>query len=200
MNLIAYAQGFTAFLLSKVDTKHIRTIILFGSAARGEAAKDSDIDIFIDIFEESKTLENDIENAVAEFYKSIFFTKYWHLLGIKNQIKPIVGTLDEWKDLKTSVIADGITLYGKYSPKTKGKNHVLLSWGKIAPESRRVWVSKTLYGYKHKNKRYKGLLEIYGGKKISLNCILVPLESHREFLNKLKAGKVQLKIIHLSVL
>jgi len=200
---IAYAQSFAAFLLSILPSEklgNIKGIILFGSVARGEATKESDIDIFIDVFRDEKSLEKQIDRVVEDFYKSIFFEKYWKLLGIENEIKPIVGKLSEWKDLKTSIIANGITLYGKHVAEIKGKNFVLLSWKKIKPESKRVWLSKVLYGYNYKKRRYKGLLEIHDGKKISPNCILIPIENYPEVLKKFKHVKVTIKIFYISLL
>ena len=47
--LVAYAQDFVSFLLQNVkDASKIDSITLYGSVARGEAGKDSDIDIFIE--------------------------------------------------------------------------------------------------------------------------------------------------------
>lgn len=201
--LVAYAQSFVSFLLGKLgqdDINKIKNIILFGSVARGEAGKESDIDLFIDVFENENTLGKKADTILKEFYESVFFEKYWHLIGIENEIKLIVGYLNKWKDLKTSIIANGITLYGKYSSEAKGKNFVLISWGKIEPESKRVWLSKTLYGYSHKGKRYHGLLKTHDGKKISSNCILVPIDSYGNFLNKFKQGKISPKRIHISIL
>jgi len=46
--LIAYAMDFASFLIQKIkNIDNINNIILFGSVAREEADKTSDIDIFI---------------------------------------------------------------------------------------------------------------------------------------------------------
>ena len=50
--LVAYALDFTSFLLDRLPERtiqSIKSIILFGSVARGTADKDSDIDLFIDV-------------------------------------------------------------------------------------------------------------------------------------------------------
>ena len=178
----------------------ITSIILFGSAASGEATKESDIDIFIDVFKDETILKKKIEQIINDFYKSMIFEKYWRLLGIENDITTIVGKLNDWADLKTSIVANGLTLYGTSSAEIKRKNYVLLSWSKIKPESKRTWFSKVLYGYNYKKRKYKGLLEIYGGKKISSNCVLIPLESYKEIIKKFKQGKVAVRIWHISLL
>src|SRR3989344_2695856 len=202
-NLIAYAQNFVSFLVDKLTEKeiaNIKTIILFGSVAREEATKGSDVDIFIDIYKEDAPLAKKIWRTREEFNDSIFWKSYWRLFGIQNEIKPIVGQLEYWKDIKASIIANGITLYGKYSAKASGKNFVLFSWEKIRPESRRVWLSKVLYGYNYAGKNYKGMLDIYSGKKISTNCVLIPIESYRAFLKKFRQAKISVKISHISLL
>jgi len=202
-DLIAYAGNFSSFILSKLpakDADNIKNIILFGSVARGEAAKDSDIDIFIDVVKEDKGLEKKIIKISSEFQKSIFFEKYWRLLNIDNEIKPIIGKLEDWKDLRASIIANGIILYGKYTGAAKGKNLVLISWGKITPESKRVWLSKVIYGYSYGEKKYTGLIDSFNGQKISPNCILVPLEGYQAIIKKFKQAKISPKVIHLSAL
>ena len=44
--LIAYASAFVSFVMPKVD---VDEIILFGSVARNEADKKSDVDLFFDL-------------------------------------------------------------------------------------------------------------------------------------------------------
>ena len=43
----AYASYFVSYLLRELGDSNIRNVILFGSVVRGEAGKDSDVDIFI---------------------------------------------------------------------------------------------------------------------------------------------------------
>ena len=48
--LTAYALDFASFLIQKTKNRDkIRNIILFGSVARQDESKESDIDIFVDI-------------------------------------------------------------------------------------------------------------------------------------------------------
>ena len=147
-----------------------------------------------------KKIEEKAKEAVENFYKSIFFEKYWKLLDVKNEFNIVVGVLDQWKELKTSIIAGGLILYKKYSEKIDGKNFVLVYWDKIKPESKRVWLSKIIYGYTYKKKKYDGMLEKYDGKKISSNCILVPIDNYPAIISKFKQAKIQFKHVHVSVL
>src|SRR3989344_3457161 len=97
--LKAYASYFVSFLLDnlkKIET--IERIILFGSVARDEARKDSDIDIFIEVKKKTKKIENDIFEIEKKFYGSreanLFKSK-----GVDNKISIKMGKLIEWKDL-----------------------------------------------------------------------------------------------------
>ena len=52
-----YASYFTSYLLYHLKKKeNISNIILFGSVAKGEAKKSSDVDIFIEVKRKSKGL------------------------------------------------------------------------------------------------------------------------------------------------
>src|SRR3989338_8771837 len=101
-DLVAYAGDFSSFLLQnlKEDARHIRQVILFGSVARGEAGKSSDVDLFIEVAD--KKLEKEVLRIRDAFMKSIKVKKYWHLLGITNDINCTIGKLEQWKELAIS--------------------------------------------------------------------------------------------------
>jgi hypothetical protein len=198
---LAYALDFISFLLENIEVREFanaRSIVLFGSAARGGAGKSSDVDIFIDVLVESKAFEKKVSGIVNDFYGSERFRRYWKLQGMENEINCIVGKLDRWKDLKQSVIADGIVLYGKYKSALEGETFVLFYWDKITPESKRVLLSKKIYGYKYKGKKYSGLLDKTSSVKLGSNCIMVPLGDAQRLLDTFRGLKVQAKTIYLS--
>ena len=77
--LIAYSYDFVSFLLEKTRyLDKINSIILFGSVAREEAGKNSDVDIFMDIISKDKKIENEIKKIKENFYDSIKYKKYWN--------------------------------------------------------------------------------------------------------------------------
>ncbi len=195
MELISYAMDFASFLIQNLkDKEKIKSVILFGSVARGEGSKKSDVDIFVDVFLKSKTLEKSILEIKESFFDSIKFKDYWEPLGIDNEINVIVGKLDNWK-LKDSMLGSSIILYEKYSPKLDdGKNKVILFWDAIKNSSRRVMLNKKLLGYSHYGKKYKGLLEIYGGFKLGANVILIPVEQLNLFLKEFRKFNAKVKI------
>ena len=198
-DLTAYALQYTCFLIENIDSsnvKKIKEIILFGSVTREEATKKSDVDIFVNIYNEDKPLAKKVETLTKAFFKTEFYS-LWKLMGIKNEIKPIVGVLDKWKELAPSIIANGIVLFGKYTAKLDaGQPFVIIYWTTIKSQSKRVLLSKQLYGYSYHGKKYIGLLEKTKSRKISSNCITVALENARLIFNAFKAIGVSYKVIY----
>lgn len=194
----AYASYFASYLLANLKEKeNIKKIILFGSAARNEATKESDVDIFIEIRKESQKIKKEIEKILESFYKSreslLFKSK-----GIDNKINLIIGRLDKWRDLKKSIESTGIVLYGKYvSRGVSEKKHVIIFWNKIE-KNRGAFLNK-IYGVKVKGKHYSGLIEKLTGKKLGKSCIIIPIESKDEILKLIKTHKVHAKIIEVYV-
>lgn len=195
--LISYAQDFVSFLMQNFNgADKIIKIIMFGSTARGESGRDSDIDIFIEIGEEQ---EKEINKIKEDFYKSIKFKKYWNLLGIKNEINLSIGHLKDWGDLNRSIISDGITLFGKYTDNVKTKPHVLFSITPGKNRNKNISIWRELYGYSQKvnNKNYvkKGLITEYGGQKLANGVVIIPIDSSNKLSNFLKKNEFKFKLI-----
>ncbi|MBS3079139.1 nucleotidyltransferase domain-containing protein [Candidatus Pacearchaeota archaeon] len=195
--MISYSMDFTSFLIQNLNQKNIekiKSIILFGSVARGESGRESDVDIFVDLISDNKPFEEQINKISEKFFDSIKFTKYWSLMGIKNEFQVISGKLNDWK-LKNSMPGNSIILYQKYSPKLeKGSNRVVLSWDSNKNNSLRVMLNKTIFGYNYYGKRYKGLLEVYNGKKLGANVIIIPSEHLNLFIKEFHRFKISVKI------
>ena len=194
--LISYSADFASFLIQK--TKHlenIKSIILFGSASRNEAGKNSDIDIFIDILKENKKIEKEFNEILDSFIKSSKYKNYWNLLGVVNEIKLTIGNLDKWHQLKTSIISNGIVLYGKYKTEIKkGKHETFFIWENVKPNSKRVLFNKQMLGYRQNNKFYEGLIQKYKGEKLGKGVIAVSNEHAQIFLNLFRKYKISVKI------
>lgn len=195
--IISYAMDFSSFLIQNLeisDINKINSIILFGSAARGDAKETSDVDIFIEVIEENKKLYEKIMNIKNNFFNSMKFKKYWALIGIKNEIQIIIGNINNWK-LKNSMPGNSIIFYQRYSPKLEsGTNKTILSWEVIKNNSHRVMLNKKLFGYNYYNKRYKGLIETYHGKKIGANVILIPTDYLNLFIKEFHKFNIPVKI------
>jgi len=195
--LLSYAVDFVSFMLYKIDEnsmKKINKIILFGSVARGNATEKSDVDIFIET--NDIKIHKKISSITENFYKSNIF-KYWKMMGIDNEIKCMIGDPKNW-ELEESLISDGIVIYGKYqkTPKNK-KNMTIFGWEEIKPESKRVIISKKIFGYKHSGKFYEGLLQQCKGEKIGKGVIAVPSEHAKKFLGVFRKEKAKVKIYEM---
>jgi len=198
MELVSYALDFVSFLIQNLkETSKIKSIILFGSVARGEAGKDSDVDLFVDISRTNKELEKEADRIKNKFFDSIKFKKYWKLFDVQNEINLIVGDLDKWR-LKDSMLGNSIILYQSYSPVLKeGENKTILSWGHIKQSSKRVMLNKKIFGYKHYERYYKGLLEEHEGRKMGSNVIIINTEHLNIFLKVFHRLEVPVKIMRI---
>jgi len=194
--LRALAYSFISYMIEKIELENIDRIILFGSVARGDASQDSDIDIFIDT--KNKGLKKEIDEILANFYKSFIYKDYWKLVGVENDIKCIVDTLNNWK-LKRSIISEGITLFDKTVEKINGKYYSLIKISVKGGANRKLRLWRMIYGYKQKigKKHYysEGLINKCGGKKISSGVFIIPLSKSQFILNMLKKEKISHSII-----
>jgi predicted nucleotidyltransferase len=195
----AYASYFASYLLKNTkNMDKILNVILFGSVAKGEAGKNSDIDIFIEAKNKTKSFENEIDTLINQFYKTnealLFKSK-----GIDNKINTIIGKLDDWKELKKSIESTGIVLYGKYIAKsfTGGRKYAILSWDKIG-KNRGAFLNK-IYGFNSEGKKYAGILEKFNGKKIGKSSIIIPIENKDEIIPLFKDYKVDARIIEVYI-
>lgn len=192
--LISYAMDSASYLIGKFDK--IDRIILHGSIARGDFDEESDIDLFIDSNEKNVKKINKI---LEDYYKTNKF-KEWKLKGIENPISIITGKLDseEWKDLKRSIINNGIILFGEYTANTEKINsYTLISFDNIKPDKKRIAIYRKIFGFKVGKKEYPGLVQKLNTKKIGKGTILVPSQYVKEFLGYLKSKKVTPKLYDL---
>ena len=197
--LLSYALSFAAFLMrDKNVSEKISKIILFGSVARGDFDKESDIDIFV----ETKLQEKIIQKQLDLFNESKIKENY-RLSGVQNEIVLKVGVLDKWKGLKESIAEDGISLYGKYEEKPKALRHFTLF--KISVERRKfslkIKVWRRIYGHKQKvgKKIYssKGLLQELDCTRLSKGIFLAPFHNRQkviDFLDKNRASYEMLDV------
>ena len=193
--LIGYAEDFISFLVSGdyLDGYTVRNIILYGSVARGDFTKGSDIDFFIDVLNPDKKLEQNTKRALEEFPSSIWFNK-WKRLGIANEINCLSGRLEEWKNLQRSMVSDGIVLYGKYKLETSGDIVTMFLISRIKPEKKRVFITRKLFGYRKSGKHYSGMVERLGGEKLSSGCFIIPAQFSGKISNHLKEKRIKFRV------
>ena len=188
--LIGYATSFASFLLEEA-AEGIDNVILFGSVARGDFDKESDIDIFIDT---AKNMERSANKALRLFESSSVHNS-WELKGVGNKISLKVGKLKEWS-LRRDVISSGILLYGKYTQLPDATHYIMVrvDMKGIKPAKQaKAW--RRLYGYTQKvgKKAYAsgGLVKELGGKKICKGLVVVPMKNSPQLIGFLKKNKVR---------
>ncbi len=124
--IIAYVYDFLSHIFEEKIS--LKKVILFGSVARNEFDKNSDIDLFIEPKQKSKIKET--EKKIKEIKKRFEYEKEhtWKLKNIDYPIKEIIGNLEDltWKTLKEDIISNGIMLYGKYEELPKKIKHYTL--------------------------------------------------------------------------
>ncbi|MDO8740993.1 MAG: nucleotidyltransferase domain-containing protein [Candidatus Woesearchaeota archaeon] len=194
-DLVSYAYDFISYLsLQPFFRKYaLNKIILFGSVARGDFTKKSDIDIFIDVLSTNKIdlFTREIEKTKTSFFESERMKK-WNRLNISNNFNVVVGSLkdEKWSDLRKSMQTHAMSLWsGFFIMEKKGlKSYALVRWVTGAKNTnKRVSIARKLYGYKQKGKKYTGLLEETSSKTVGKGVALIPIE-HVNRLRKLFDG------------
>ncbi len=172
--MLGYIYDFISLIFDKEPKNNVRKIILFGSFARGNARKDSDIDLFIDVDEKNQeTVSSLVKESLNEF--EIRSEKTWKMRGIQNPIAPIVGDLtsDQWEELRNEIAAYALVLYGKYEGIPKKNKHLALIEYDLSKtrQNEKMQFLRALLGYKSKKGKkiyaHPGLLERVKGRKVS---------------------------------
>ncbi|MEA2053554.1 MAG: nucleotidyltransferase domain-containing protein [Candidatus Thermoplasmatota archaeon] len=180
------------FVEKTKDITNLRCIVLFGSMARGEADKRSDIDVLLVIEEENpKLCIPEIMNIVTS-------------LKPHREIKPVVTNLADYdEEFLWTVLREGKVLWGSMvvtPDKFLLSPYRLISYNlsKLKP-SKKVKISRLIHGYQSKKiingetKKYKytGLKDKYNVHVISKNTVLIPERHAKNFLSELDKHGVE---------
>jgi len=184
--LTSFAISFVSFLIDRIKVK---SVILFGSAASGNFDSESDIDLFIETEKKNKGKIN----QVLELYKKTKEHEKFFLSGVKNEISIKCGSLDEWGDLKRSIISNGIVLYGRYQGKPSELKHKLLFVlaTKKIDRANKIKIWRKIYGYSQKIGKKVYLFKGMAEKKLGMGVFMSALENSKDligYLNKSKAN------------
>ncbi len=187
-NLIAMCYAYVSYLFREKNVEDkIKKISLFGSVARGDFDKESDIDLFIDVEKKDEiVIKKTSQNALKKIYA--IEGKKWELKGIVNLLSVKVGKLEEW-DLKESIEREGIILFSQ-SIGTKMQKYLLFSFVPSKKQKERIRVIRKLFGRTEKEYQEQGLVQKYNGKIISPRVFIVPALALKEITQFLAAEKV----------
>ena len=188
--LISFAMNFSSFL---VDRTNISRIILYGSVADNSFDKDSDIDLFVEC---DKKEAGKIKNLL-ELYKKTKEYENFKLEGVDNEISVKCGKLDEWKDLKRSVISNGIVLYGKYSDEPDELKHKILFIADLVDKSKteKIKIWRKVYGYEQKVGKKTYVFDGLSEKKVGRGAFISNLENSEKVKEFFRKNKVKYKLL-----
>jgi len=184
--LISLALSFASFLIERVE---IKSILLFGSVAKNTFDKESDIDLFI---ETDKKNENKIKNFLELYKKTAEYEKF-KLTGVENELSVKCGKLDEWKDLKRSIISGGIVLFGDYQGAPDRLKHKIIFLLNVENLKRieKIKIWRKIYGYKQKIGKKVYISKGFAEKKLGRGAFIVSAENSQEIMNYLKKNKIK---------
>jgi len=163
----------------------VKSIIVYGSFARGDYGPKSDIDLFIIIDNEEKKKE--LQDRIIELETEI-----------GKSIQPTIRTKKEMRQtdfgLLQNVFREGKILYLKESLDISSslllreKPYIIYTFNlRELKQNEKARFNRVLYVRKKGKYSYKGLLEKIGGKKLTSGCVIIPYtkkENMEKLLNK----------------
>ena len=182
LQAVAYVQDFlTFFFLDSAIKNNVRSIYLYGSAARGVLEKNSDVDVFVDCTTNVEKEVQGIANAALSRFYASHDAEKWRLLKFMYPISVQTGDLKSWS-LQDSVLAEGIVLFSSTSAQDGSNRSVLFRF--VLPKRKKeyIHVKRLLFGRKEKNYNDNGLLGKSEGERISGNVFFVPKEAQQDIL------------------
>lgn len=201
--IIAYIYDFLSMISEdKEISDEIKEIILYGSVAKNTYDKKSDIDLFFNIKnkDKSKKIEEELKKVLKSF--EIKADKTWGLKGVSLPISLIAGSLDDdvWSGIKDEIASSGIVLYGDYKEMPEKTKHYILFYYSLNNLKRKEKMKfiRNVFGYSIiKNKKeykQKGLIENFGGLKLSSNVLLIPIEEIQKIKKLFNEYKIKYKL------
>jgi predicted nucleotidyltransferase len=204
-DVISYVFDFLSTLFEKEEvSEKISRVLLYGSVARGNFTKDSDIDLFFEV----KNVKDENLN-LASYIRAfeVNSRKTWGLKGISLPIKCIVGRLDDevWANLREEMIGYSIQLYGGFEALPDNlEQYVLFTYSmqNLGKNTQMKFLRKLLgYKLKRNGKTYitQGRLEKSKGIKLGTHSIAVRLGESENFKKLFGAFKVKIQIRHILI-
>lgn len=183
------------FVKKVSDIDMVKSVILFGSVAKGEADERSDVDVLI-IFDSIKPAgrireRSEIGQIALDLEKK--FDKNVQIVFTNRRFDKLDRQFIE------NVFREGIILYGTVPEvdikklRLEPYSLVYFSLRKLS-KADKMKVRKALYGHetvkRYKRKIYKsklvGLIEQFGGRRTGIASVLIPAKKTKEFTNVLK--------------
>ncbi len=176
----------------------IESLIIFGSVARNQAGKESDLDVCIILKNEDS--KDNISDKILDLEER--YDKNINLVFTDSSFRGLDRQFIE------TILREGITIYGK-TPDVSIQQLELEPYEIIKfdlsnlDQSKKMKIKRILYGVKTKKKykgkiytsEQKGLVEKLGGLRIGIASILIPEKKSWELENMLRENGVSLRKI-----
>src|SRR3989344_3010239 len=180
--------------------KAVSAIVLFGSVARGEARKESDIDLFFVAAQNNKKTERLVSEILLRLEKE-YNVNIQHIIADNNFKKINRQFLD-------TILREGVVLHGTLPDISMQKldldPYALIRYSLLnvsQPEKMRIQralsgkeTRKVYKGKTYKSKK-KGLLAECGGLKTGIASLLIPAKYAGKIARELRRYGAQVRII-----
>lgn len=176
----------------------LSAIILFGSYARGEADRRSDIDLLLvfDTRDDIKRSQDELLDVLKEYHEL-------PLALTKKSSDDIAGD----PRFFFNVFKEGYVLYKRPDAKlipaaiAREKHAIIYRYDLSSmPHERKLRFNSSLFTRVKGRYRYPGLLERIGGEKLGPGTVMIPANAEREMDELLKAYDVKPRKLHAIVL
>jgi len=170
-------------------------IVLFGSAARGEADEGSDIDLLVLFEDEDKMRRNEWE-VTRRIPPNIFAQSICVCPSTLKRMNPV---------FVQSVFRDGIILYMQYpwmlrSSLANTVYSLLVAYSlECLSQKDKQKIDYKLFGRMIGRHRYTGLVEKHGGKRLGRGSFLIPKRDAETILNLLDEHNVRYELTEVYI-
>ncbi len=180
--------------------KMIDAIVLFGSVARGEAGKESDIDLFFVLSQKNKKAERLISETILRLEKQ-YHVKIQYIIADSKFEKINRQFLD-------TILREGVIIYGKLPDisiqKLDLEPYSLIKYSlSHLSQAEKMKIQRALSGKEtqkiYKGKIYKskkkGVLAECGGLRTGIASLLIPAKYSGKIAQELRSYGAQVRII-----
>lgn len=198
---LAYAGDFVSYLIQNLTPRELALVdhvVAFGSAARGDTTRDSDVDLFVQT-SAPRALESRIKALIDAFESSTRVRDYWRPLGVRLPLSVKVGQPEDWAVIPAALAEHGKVLFGPYRPPTAGQAvGVVFTWENVSAPGVRTNLYRNLFGFVSHGKRYPGLVAKVGGQRLGKGAIWVPLEHLQTVQRVFRDHQIACRIVTAS--
>jgi hypothetical protein len=171
-------------------------IILFGSVARGEADEGSDMDLLV-LFEDEDRMRRGEWEVTRRMPPEVFAQSIVACPSSLGRMNPV---------FLQSVLEEGIILYAEYPLVLKlrlasATPHLTVSYSlEGLSQGEKQKIDYGLFGRTVGERKYGGIVEKHGGKRLGRGCLLIPMENSEPILSLLNSYNLKYELTEVYAL